>query len=390
MTCITNTPHNIMISQVRISFTIDGQCTSKCDRELFLNYFLQWKLCIMSAIDLATDEGFYYVEDDDHEDHELGTGDDCEDGGRSSSSDEEGGHSSQPVDYSDLQLEQDRRTRRRKECRGGLRPDIQRPISRRSGGATLGGEPAWRQGCRGIVAGITLFKNPAPGGGRVHTVQDPLHQSQPTSEGFNSRRDGVQLRSDRRFPRRHREKKNGNWTDEQLRCAMAAVDNGKTMKKAAEENIIPYSSFRDHCYGKTRSRKRGVHGVLTPEEEQEIVDYLVKMCDMGCGLSPSALKMKVYEITKHRLTPFRDGIPGRGWMRWFRFRHPELTLRAAQGLESARARALCPENVQTLYKNLERLYSLHNYPPERIWKCDESGAQAGNAQAVSYGLHTYA
>ena len=83
---------------------------------------------------------------------------------------------------------------------------------------------------------------------------------------------------------------------------MAVVDNGKTMKASAKENNIPY--FCDHCYGKTRSRKRGVQSVLTPEEEQEIVDYLMKMCDMGFGLSPSALKMKVYEITKDRLTPF--------------------------------------------------------------------------------------
>lgn len=163
---------------------------------------------------------------------------------------------------------------------------------------------------------------------------------------------------------------------------MAAVDNGKSMKKAAAENYIPYSSFRDHCYGKTRSRRRGVEGVLTAEEEKELVEYLVKMCDMGFGLSPSALKMKVYEITKNRWTPFRDGILGGGWMRWFRHCHPELTVRAAQGLESARALALCPENVQTLYENLERLFTLHNYPPERIWNYDESWAHAGNVQGL--------
>lgn len=383
----------------------------------------------MSAVDLATDEGLdCYVEEDDYDDHacELGTGDDFEDGSQSSSDDDEGRRSSQLVDYSDLQLEQDRRTRRHRESRGvegafgflqdrreaalprivdcsvqgsqqmqdhlsqaldparGPRFGIQRPTTRRAGGAALrgaaiGGEPAWRQGSRGTVAGITVFTNPAPSRGRVRNVEDPVHQSQPPSDGFNSSMEEVQLRRHGRCPRQQRQRKNGNWTDEQLRCAMAAVDDGKTMKKAAEENNIPYSSFRDHCYGKTRSRRRGVQGVLTPEEEKELVDYLVKMCDLGFGLSPSALKMKVYEITKNRFTPFRDGIPGGGWMRWFRHRHPELTVRAAQGLESARARALCPENVQTLYGNLERLYNMHKYPPERIWNCDESSAQAGNS-----------
>ena len=156
------------------------------------------------------------------------------------------------------------------------------------------------------------------------------------------------------------------------------------MKKAAKDHDIPYTTFRGWCYGKTRSRKRGMKAVLSPEEESLIVDFLIRMCDRGYGLSPSALRMKVYEITKNRWTSFKDGIPGGGWMRWFKRRHPELTIKASQGLESARAKALCPENVKSLYNNLEQLYNLHHYPPERIWNCDESGAQAGNVQSYTH------
>jgi hypothetical protein len=107
---------------------------------------------------------------------------------------------------------------------------------------------------------------------------------------------------------------------------LAAIDDGATMKKAAEENGISYSSFRNWYYGKTRSQKRGEKAVLSHEEEDQIVEFLIKMCDRKFGLSLSALKMKVYEITKNRWTPFKDGIPGGGWMRWFKQRHPELIL----------------------------------------------------------------
>ena len=69
--------------------------------------------------------------------------------------------------------------------------------------------------------------------------------------------------------------------------------------------------------------------VLSLEEEAQVVDSLIKICDRGYGLSPSALKMKVYEITKNMWIPFKDGILGSGWMRWFKERHPEFTLRAA-------------------------------------------------------------
>ena len=65
-------------------------------------------------------------------------------------------------------------------------------------------------------------------------------------------------------------------------------------------------------------------------------------------------------------------------MHWFKRRHPELIVRSLQGLETARAKALCLENVSTLYDNVENLFALHNYPPECIWNCDESIAQASN------------
>lgn len=67
-------------------------------------------------------------------------------------------------------------------------------------------------------------------------------------------------------------------------------------------------------------------------------------------------------------------------MRWWKRRHPELTLRVSHALESARAKGLCEENVRNFHENLQHLYNLynlHNYPADRIWNCDESGAQAG-------------
>jgi hypothetical protein len=46
-------------------------------------------------------------------------------------------------------------------------------------------------------------------------------------------------------------------------------------------------------------------------------------------------------------------------------------------LETARAKGLCKDNIKSFYDNLETLYSLHKYSPDRIWNCDESGTQAG-------------
>jgi hypothetical protein len=112
-----------------------------------------------------------------------------------------------------------------------------------------------------------------------------------------------------------------------------------------------------------QSRIRGAKGVLSLEEEQQLVDWLLLMCDRGYGLSPTALRMKVSKITMSRDTPFREGIHGGGWMRGWRRQHPELTLRVSQALETARARGLCRDNVRSFYDNLQTLYRLHNYTP---------------------------
>jgi hypothetical protein len=81
--------------------------------------------------------------------------------------------------------------------------------------------------------------------------------------------------------------------------------------------------------------------VLSLEEEQQLVDWLLFMCDRGYGLSPTTLRMKVSEIT------------------------------------TARARGLYRDNVRSFYENLQTLYSLQKYTPDCIWNCDEFDAQAG-------------
>jgi hypothetical protein len=112
-----------------------------------------------------------------------------------------------------------------------------------------------------------------------------------------------------------------------MTTALEDFDSGMSMRNSASAHGIPYSTFREWCYGVRKSRKRGPISVLSLEEENQIVEYLVKMCERRLGLSPIALKMKVYDISKNMDIPLKNGIPGDGWLRCFRQRHLELTLR---------------------------------------------------------------
>ena len=115
---------------------------------------------------------------------------------------------------------------------------------------------------------------------------------------------------------------------------------------------------------------------LTKEEEVALIHYLEEMVDLGHPLNPFQLKTKVGEMIQSRLTPFKQGIPRNSWLKWFRVRNPHLVLRQLQSLDSKRARALCPSNVERFYTNLESLYTQHHYEAQSIWNIDESGIQA--------------
>ena len=122
------------------------------------------------------------------------------------------------------------------------------------------------------------------------------------------------------------------------------------------------------------SRDRGAKPVLSNEEEKKLSDWLIEMAEAGHVLSPTTLKIKVSNIAMGRDTPFRNGIPGGGWLRGWKQRHPELSVGTSQALEVARAKGLCKFNVRSFYNNLEALYAMNKYSPDRIWNCDETGA----------------
>ena len=101
------------------------------------------------------------------------------------------------------------------------------------------------------------------------------------------------------------------------------------------------------------------------------------MQDLGHPLTPLELLLKVATATQTRETPWSaSGVPRTGWLRRFHSRHPEIASRRSH---VACAHSLCPATAETLYGNLETLYRTHNYPPDHIWNCDESGVQASRS-----------
>jgi hypothetical protein len=131
------------------------------------------------------------------------------------------------------------------------------------------------------------------------------------------------------------------------------VESGGRVKTIARYFDILANSLADHLHGRTLGRKKGPPTILKLDEEIALTTYMTQMQQYGHPLSMQQLRLKVATITQERVSPFSDGIPGDSWVHWFKKRHPNLTLRTSHGLEFARTRALCPENVASFYRNLE-------------------------------------
>ena len=124
-------------------------------------------------------------------------------------------------------------------------------------------------------------------------------------------------------------KKTGTWTDVSLENALNSITNdGMSIREASKLYGIPSSSIRDHLYGRKTSRHKGIRPVLTPHDEKKIVDYVFKMQGRGHPLTAAELRLKVATAIQTRSTPWNArGVPGKGWLRRFRSRHPEISSR---------------------------------------------------------------
>ena len=77
----------------------------------------------------------------------------------------------------------------------------------------------------------------------------------------------------------------------------AITDDGMPLKQADKLFGVPCISLRDHLYGKTRERHRGIKPTLKSYEEKKLVDYVFKMQDLGHPLTPIQLRLKVAVAT---------------------------------------------------------------------------------------------
>ncbi|KAJ2952374.1 hypothetical protein O0L34_g4658 [Tuta absoluta] len=175
--------------------------------------------------------------------------------------------------------------------------------------------------------------------------------------------------------------KRATWTEDNLAAAIRAIRNGCSTYKASSEYGIPRRTLRNHVSSGSVVKRLGRHTVLTPEEENNFVERIIKFSDLGIPMTPKMIRIQAFAFCEkyniaHNFNS-NTGYAGKGWLRLFLKRHPELARRKAQMLNPARAQRLNKPIVTPHFNEIRKLYDeldLHDHP-EKVYNMDEKGCR---------------
>lgn len=155
-----------------------------------------------------------------------------------------------------------------------------------------------------------------------------------------------------------------------LRSAIHQAGGDLSLRKAVKAYNVPRSTLQARFDGrKSRVESHAHEQNLSPAQEQILVDWVKVQGQRGIPLSLASVTDYASDIA---------GKPmGDSWIRRFRSRHPDLSLKMTSSLEECRASSLTPAAVAGFYDLLEEVVTQYQVPPENIYNMDEKGIQMG-------------
>ena len=174
------------------------------------------------------------------------------------------------------------------------------------------------------------------------------------------------------------------------RAKLAVINEGSSLRLAASRFHIPESTLFDHIR-KTEERFRlGRPTALTNEEEKAVVGTILYYADRGMPMRRSrvaeviALLVETLSEERKNALPFRDGVPGRNFLRGFIKRHRQsLRVCVPEYHEAKRHAAMSAETLTSHIAKEERLVQMYNIDASRFWNLDEAGAHRAETREGS-------
>ena len=164
------------------------------------------------------------------------------------------------------------------------------------------------------------------------------------------------------------------WTESKLYRAFEAVQNGMSIRRAAEAYGVPRTTLQDRISGRVPfGTKSGPAKYLSDEEEEELYKFITGCASVGYARS----KQEIISMVRNAVAAKGncDRVVTDGWWSSFKRRHGCLTLRTAEPVSYARAISSSSEVISNYYDLLEKTLSDNDLmdKPCQIYNMDETG-----------------
>ena len=175
------------------------------------------------------------------------------------------------------------------------------------------------------------------------------------------------------------------WNDQDMQAAINAVTDGEMgWLRAAKMFSVPQATLRRRVQNKNKISKgasRGYLGgstvVFDKQLEKEIIEHIQCFESRFFGLSTLDVRKLAFQlaIANHLPNKFNQQKKEAGWswLKAFRERNPEISLRIPESTSVARARAFNRPQVSSFFNKLKGTLEDINFHPANLWNMDESG-----------------
>ena len=167
------------------------------------------------------------------------------------------------------------------------------------------------------------------------------------------------------------------WSKEGMAMAIEAV-KGKKMGwlQASKKFNVPQATLRRH-FARVPINLGRFKTTFHPEVEKDLVDHVLHFESRFFGFTTSDIRKLAYQLAErmnlnHRFDKSSQ-MAGWDWLKGFRERNPNISLRSPEPTSAARARAFNKPQVMKFFKLLKKLVTDENISPHRIYNMDESG-----------------
>lgn len=187
------------------------------------------------------------------------------------------------------------------------------------------------------------------------------------------------------MPRNYKRKtERQSWSQDAMLNAIKAVENNEMgWLRASKVYNVPQATLRRHALKtnkelKPGEKKLGKYKVtFPPEVERQLVEHLKFLESRFFGLSRKDVLELAYQLAvkngfKHQFNTNKKAA-GKDWLRGFRKRNPDISLRKPEATSAARAQAFNRPQVAEFFKKLDEVIERENINPMRIYNADESG-----------------